>query len=79
MGERTDIEDRLRGADMLGENGLRLATVDMSHLELLVGERGRVQDNEAGAIGHEVGLRRGDGGEDERAVARSRYPRLIDD
>ena len=42
MGERTDVEDRLRGADMLGEAGFRLATVDMRDLEIVACERGRV-------------------------------------
>jgi hypothetical protein len=79
IGERTDVEDRLRWADMFGETGLRLATIDMTRSDLLASEPGRVQVNEAGVIGHEVALGRGEGGEGERAVARAGYPRLVDE
>ena len=70
MGERTDVENRLRRTDPFGEAGLLLATVDMHDLELLSGEPGRMQDDEASAIGHEIGLWRRNGVEGKRAVAR---------
>ena len=65
MGERANVEDRLRWADPIGEAGLRLATVDVQDLEPLPGEPGGVQDDEACAIGNEIGLRRCDGVEGE--------------
>ncbi len=77
MGERANVEDRLRWADQVGEARLRLATVDVGNLERPPGEPSGMQDNEACAIGNEIGLRRGDGGEGERAVARSGYPGFI--
>ena len=79
MGERTDVEDRLRGADMFRESRLRFATVDMPHLKPLAGELSRVQDDEARAIGDEVCIWRGGRGEEERAVARSFDLRLVDE
>ena len=79
MGERTDVEDRLRGADMFRESRLRFATVDMRHLKPLAGELSRVQDDEACAIGDEIGLWRRGRREQELAVARSFYPRFVDE
>ena len=77
MRERSDVEDRLRRPDLFGEPGLFLTTVDVGDFELLAGEPGGMEDDEARAVGYEIGLRRGDRLEGERAVARSGYPRLV--
>ena len=69
MGERTDVENRLRWTDPFGEAGCFLAAVDMRDLEPLSGEPRRVQDDEASTIGHEVSLRRDYGVEAKDAVA----------
>ena len=70
MGERADIENWLRWTDPLGKAGLLLAAIDMRDLELLSGEPGRMQDHEASAIGDEIGPRRRNRLEGERAVTR---------
>ena len=59
----------LRRADPSGENGFCFAPVDVHDLELLPGEPGGVEDDEASTIGHEVGLRRRYGVEGKDAVA----------
>ena len=70
MGERADVENRLRWTDPFGEAGLLLATVDMHDLEPLTGKPGGMQHHEASAIRHEIRLRRRNGLEHERAVVR---------
>ena len=70
MRERADVENRLRWTNAFWEAGLLLATVDMRDPEPLSGEPGRMEDHEASAIGHEIGLRRRNGVEDEHAIAR---------
>ena len=60
-----------------GKASLLLAPVDVGDLQLLAGEARRMQHDEASAVGHEVGLGRGDRGEDERAVARAGDARLV--
>jgi hypothetical protein len=67
--ERADVEDWLRRADPSGENGFCFAPVDVHDLEPLSGEPSGVEDDEASAIGHEVGLRRRYGVEGKDAVA----------
>ena len=77
MGERADVENWLRWTNPFGEAGLLLATVDMHDLEFLSGEPGGMQDHEASAIGHEIGLRCRNGVEGKRAVARSSDAGLV--
>ena len=59
MGQRADVEDGLQRIDELGKAGLDLAAVDMAHLAPAGRRRlQRMQHDEAGAVGDEVGLRR---------------------
>src|SRR6185437_10831388 len=77
MGERTDLENRLRWTDPFGEAGLFHAAVDVHDLEPLASKPGGVQYHEAGATGDGIRLRRRKRLEGERAVARPHDADLI--
>ena len=77
MAERADIENWLRWTDPLGKASLLLAAIEMRDLEFLSGKPGRMQDHEASAIGHEIGLRRCNRVEGQGAVTRPGDARFV--
>ena len=76
--QRADVEEGAGGVDQLRELALNDAPVDMLDGERRADDAGkRMQHDEAGAVGDEIGERLSLGGEGERAVGAPLDPRGI--
>ena len=80
VGQRADLVEGLQRIDDGGEAVGDQPAIDMQHLDRPAGDAAqRMQHDEAGPVGREVAMRRGDSGEIQAAVGQSRDRREIAD